>query len=44
MNSKVNPYDGISLDRNNGDVLSQLQGNPFALSIHGALGAGGKVN
>jgi hypothetical protein len=32
---KNNPYSGMSLDRNNGDVLSQLQGNPFALSING---------
>lgn len=34
LNSKFNPYDGISLDRTNGDVLSQLQENPFALNIN----------
>lgn len=35
--STVNPYSGIQLDRNNGDILSQLSGNPFALSINGSL-------
>jgi hypothetical protein len=34
FNSKVNPYSQIQLDRNSGDVLSQLSGNPFALSIN----------
>jgi hypothetical protein len=33
FNGKVNPYSGVQLDRNNGDILSQLQGNPFTLSI-----------
>jgi len=30
-------YQGSQLDRNNGDILSQLKGNPFAISHLGAL-------
>jgi len=30
-------YQNIQLDRNNGDVLSSLQGNPFALSVVGGV-------
>jgi hypothetical protein len=32
--AKVNPYSGMQLDRNNGDVLSQLSGNPFVQNIN----------
>jgi hypothetical protein len=34
FNSKINPYSNIQLDRNSGDVLSQLRENPFNLDIN----------
>jgi hypothetical protein len=30
-------YDGIQYDRNNGDVLNQLKGNPYTHSVLGAI-------
>jgi len=33
MSNTLPLYQGLDLDRNNGDVLNQLKGNPYALSI-----------
>lgn len=34
MNSNSGLYSGVQLDRNNGDILDQLAGNPYAISVH----------
>lgn len=34
FSAKVNPYSNIQLDRNSGDILSQLKDNPFNLDIN----------